>query len=371
MVACHSRRWPEDSSWMLSRPRLGAGGNEWRSEFYVRRVQARLASRSTNPQPGSWGRDAEELVLRYGWPVGWTRVRRGSSLIEEPSIIGHDPVPSFAFAPVEAMYDSLASAQDDAWDLTAHVAESRFAPHGVRRVARVGMQLARFRRGDSTLVVAAYRTTDDSLRTATSAVLAATLPDGATRSADADGESGVAALMLETPPALAGMEVEDSTTGTLARSRVLFRPAMPDSGLAVSDLLLFHVAEGAPESLPAALELAVAGDTMPRTRPIGVYWESYGVAEQGEALDVAVPVERIDHSWLRGVRQRLRMEDPDSPLRLRWSDARPSAPGEPLTRAISLDLANLSAGTYRISLALTRSDGTEARSAREIQLTDR
>jgi hypothetical protein len=65
------------------------------------------------------------------------------------------------------------------------------------------------------------------------------------------------------------------------------------------------------------------------------------------------------------------MEDPDSPLKLRWSDARPATPGEPLPRAITLDLGNLDAGKYRISLALTRADGTEARSAKEIELTDR
>jgi hypothetical protein len=369
--SCPERRAFEDRYWLLSRPRLGAGGNEWRTEFYVRKLQARLAQHSANPQPGSWGRDAEELLLRFGWPVAWSREQSGATMISEPNIVGHDPVPSFNFAPVEEMFDSLASAQDDAWDLRAKDAEARFAPRGVRRVSHVGMQLARFRRGDSILVVSAFSVDDDSLYEPTSTVLAVTLPDGSTRVAEASGSAGTAALMLESPPVLAGVEVEDSSTATLARSRALFRPPGRDSGLAVSDLLLFRVAHGAPESLTAALDLAVPGDTMSREKPIGIYWESYGVAEQGEALDVSVTVERIDHSWLRGVRQRLRMEDPDSPLKLRWSDARPAAPGEPLSRAITLDLGNLDAGKYRISLALTRADGTEARSAREIELTDR
>jgi hypothetical protein len=136
----------------------------------------------------------------------------------------------------------------------------------------------------------------------------------------------------------------------------------------VSDLLLFKAEDGAPEDVMAALERAFPGDTLYRERPIGVYWETYGVAEQGEALDVAVTVERIDRSWLRGVRQKLKLSDPDSPLRLHWSDARPTAGGEALSRAISLRLANLEPGKYRITMALGHGEEVAATASREIEL---
>jgi hypothetical protein len=138
--------------------------------------------------------------------------------------------------------------------------------------------------------------------------------------------------------------------------------------LTVSDLLLFHAEDGAPESVGAALEKAIPGDTIYRERPIGVYWETYGVADQGEALDVAVTVERIDRSWLRGVRQKLKLSDPDSPLRLHWSDARPTESGEALSRAISLRLANLEPGKYRITMTLSRADLVAATASREVEL---
>jgi hypothetical protein len=99
-----------------------------------------------------------------------------------------------------------------------------------------------------------------------------------------------------------------------------------------------------------------------------VYWETYGVAEQGEALDVAVMVERIDRSWLRGVRQKLKLSDPDSPLRLHWSDARPAEGGEALARAISLRLGNLEPGKYRITMALGHNEEVAATASREIEL---
>ena len=92
------------------------------------------------------------------------------------------------------------------------------------------------------------------------------------------------------------------------------------------------------------------------------------MAESGESFDVGVTVERIDRSWIRGAKQRLRLAAPDNPLRLRWNDARPTVAGEPLARAISLDLANQPAGKYRITVGLVRANGTVVSSEREIEL---
>jgi len=369
-LPCAERARVEERYWMLSRPQLGAEANEWRTEFYVRRAQARLAERAVNPQPGSWGRDAAELVLRYGWPVGWSRAQQPLYLTQNVSVIGHDPVPSFNFAPVEELLDTTATANDDAWDMKLHTAESRFAPRLVSRVAPVAMQVARFRRGDSVLVVAAHAATHDSLRTDATALLAVALADGTTRNAPAKGLVGTARLTIGSWPILAGVEVADTTTHTLARARVLMRTPERTGSLALSDLLLFRTSDGAPESVDAALERAVPGDTMSRSRPIGIYWETYGVAESGETFDVGVTVERIDRSWVRGARQLLRLAAKDNPLRLRWNDARPASPGEALNRAISLDLTNQPAGKYRITVGLIRVDGRIVASTREIELRD-
>ena len=369
-LSCAERSRVQDRYWLLSRPRLGAEANEWRTEFYVRRVQARLAERAVNPQPGSWGRDAAELLLRYGWPVGWSRVEQPLHLAHDVSVVGHDPVPSFNFAPDEALLDTTATANDDGWDMQLRTAEARFAPRLVSQVARVAMQVARFRRGDSVLVVTAHAASHDSLRADATTRLAVALADGTTISEPAKGPAGTARLMLASSPLLAGVEISDTTTHTLARARVLLGAPELTGGLALSDLLLFRVSEGAPESVDAALERAVPGDTLSRSRPIGIYWETYGVAESGETFDVGVTVERIDRSWMRSARQRLRLAAPDNPLRLRWNDARPATPGEALNRAISLDLTNQPPGKYRLTVGLIRADGSIVSSAREIELRD-
>ena len=370
-LSCDARASIEARYWLLSRPQLGRPANEWRTEFYVRRVQARLAEHGTTPQPGGWGRDAAELLLRYGWPVAWSRVPSSPYVVGPPSVIGHDPVPSFAFAPVVDLLDSLTVASDNAWRLQERLAESRFAPRLVHRVAPVAAQVARFRRGDSTLMVAAYSVRDDSIGRGADAALGATVRDGRTFSASMTDSARQARLMLPEPPMLAGVEVSDTLTRTLGRARVLFGVSPTTTGLALSDLLLYRSGESPPASLDSALAAAIPGDTVSRTKPVGIYWETYGASDSAESLDIAVTVERIDRSWLRGVRQKIRLADPDSPLKILWSDARPPEPGGAAPRTVSLDLANLEPGRYRLTVSLSRAQGVPASTSRELQLRER
>jgi hypothetical protein len=371
-LSCDARLPVEERYWLLSRPRFSQPANEWRTEYYVRRVQARLAEHAVWPLGLTWGRDRAELLLRYGWPVGWSRLQQADPRLgAEPSVVEHEAVPSFAFAPEEALLDTSATATDDAWDLRAKLAESRYAPRLVARVSPLSLQLARFRRGDSTLLVAAYAAADDSLGQGSRSTIGATLDDGTTVADSAGERTGHATLMLASAPRLAGIDVADTTTRTLARARALYSVPPRSNALALSDLLLYRPGESPPESLDSAIVVAVAGDTVARTRPVGIYWETYGVADAGEAFDVAVTVERIDRSWLRGARQRIGLADKDSPLRLKWNDARPPRAGAAVSRAISLDLANLEPGKYRVTVSLERPGGESTSSARVIQLRER
>ena len=370
-LPCAARAAVEQRYWLLGRPRLAATTNDWRTEFLARRVQNWLAERSSTPQAMSWGSDAEELLLRYGWPVRWGRVQRSSaSLTPEIGIIGHDPWPSFAFGPREELFDSLAVAGDDGWDPGARQSEARYAPAGVRRLTPVTAQLARFRRGDSTLVVAAYESRDDSLH-APAAQLAVALPDGRTRASGADSAShGVARLVVDAAPLLAGVELTDSASGTLARSRLLLAALPPAGTVALSDLLLYRAGEEPAELLDSALARALPEARVSRAEPVGVYWEAYRPADAGDSVEVAITMERIDAGFFRSVRQRLGIEEEDSPLRMHWTDARPVTGGVS-SYAVSLDLRNLATGRYRLSLAVTARGAPPAATSRELELVDR
>ena len=368
-MSCSAREMFARRYWLLSRPRLSAPANEWRNEFFARRVQGWIAARSRTPHNMTWGEDQEELLLRYGWPESWGRVRPSGalSMSGEPGIIGHDPAPSFVFAPREELLDTLAGASDDAWNVRSHLGESRYRPGSVRRVAAIAVQLARFRRDDTVLVVAAFASSDDSLLSPV-ARLAASVDDTVTIVGEARStQSGTSVVRLPRWPRLAGVEIADSASGTLARSRIAYAPALGDAHASLSDLLFYRVGREPATELDSALARAIPGDTVGRDRPLGMFWETYGRTTIGDSVDVAVTVERTDRSWFRATRQALGIADEDSPLRIRWSDAHGgSAPVAP--HAVSLDLANLPGGRYRVTLTVTPTDGAAARSSREFEL---
>ena len=368
--SCDERRALESRYWLLSRPQLSTAANEWQNEFNVRRVLTWLGERAATPHLLSWGNDAAELVLRYGWPVAWSRYATSSVGTTEPSIIGHDPSPSFAFAPGSWVSDSLKALPPDAWDLNAPRAEARYAPRLVRRVAGVAAQIARFRRGDSTLLVAAFAAADDSLRTPVATLGAAALDGVAALSTPDTSRVGSARVMLAGAPWIVGIELADTATRTLARTRFGFT-AVPDSArLSLSDLLVYRAGAEQAGSLDSALARAIPGDTVTRNRPIGLFWETYGLASDGETVDIAVSVERVDHGWIRSARQKLGLTPVDTPIRIKWTDARPPA-DRAAAHAISLDLENLDSGRYRVTLTLTPASGSAVATTREIALIDR
>jgi hypothetical protein len=371
-LSCADRTAVDTRYWALGRPRLASAANDWRSEFLSRRVQSWLARQSLTPQGLRWGDDAEELLLRFGWPVRWSRVERPfATLTPDVSVIGHDPWPSFDFGPREEMLDSTASSasDDDGWDLHSKQSTTRYAPRGIDRVIGLTTQLARFRRGDSTLLVGAFFIGDDSIR-APDARLAAALADGRTFVSAPDSTmSGTATLVLAGDPALAGVEITDSVSRTLARDRALYAPRA-SSGPALSDLLLYRGGADPPEGVDSALARAIPGSRVERTQPVGLYWEAYRADGESDSARVSITVERVDHGFFRSTFQKIGIAQDDSPLRLAWTDTRPVVGGVS-TYAVSLDLGNLAAGRYRVSLSITAADGAPLVATRDIELVDR
>ena len=370
-ATCAGRAAIESRYWTLSTPRFAAHANEWRVEFYGRRFVSSILKNARTPYRMSWGDDVDEMNLRYGWPIAWSRVQPQYIANDEPTIVGHDAVPSFPFAPrEELLVDSLTGAGDDAWQLVDRAAAARVSLSRLRHVVPAHAQIARFERGDSTLVVAAFGATDDSLRDA-HATLGAALGDGRLFAADGDtlpAHESRLRLVVPGTPLIAGVELADSVTGTLARSRMLYPVRTDSARRPLSDLLVFRFQGEPTPSLDSALAGAVAGESVLRDTPIGVYWETYGVSDQGDQVGTEVTVERIGQGFFHRARQRMGLADADSPLHIRWSDARVGISGV-AARAISLDLNTLASGRYRITLSLAPTGAPVTSSSREIELT--
>jgi hypothetical protein len=218
-------------------------------------------------------------------------------------------------------------------------------------------------------VVAAYAATDDSL-TARMGVFGVAADDGTIARSSADsGTVARARVLVKGTAYLVGVDISDTTRHTLARTRMTLVNAPDSSRLRVSDLLVYRAGEIPAASIDSALARAVPGDTVTRDRPVGFFWETYGVAPEGESIDLSLSVERVDHSWIRSARQRMKLTPVDTPIRIRWTDARPS-PDTGAGHAVSLDLNNLDAGRYRVTLTLTPLDGAAVSTMRELTLLD-
>ena len=59
--------------WQLSDPLYLVEGNDRLTEHWSRWTMASVRAQGRNPHGLSWGRDLEELMVRYGWEVGWER----------------------------------------------------------------------------------------------------------------------------------------------------------------------------------------------------------------------------------------------------------------------------------------------------------
>ncbi len=358
-AGCDDRAALNARLWWLAQPFYSMDANDRRTEHFARLTMIRIAENSVWPEVGAWGDDLRELMLRYGWPRWFERVR--PEVMSDPSyaIMGHDPQPSFAFFPDARLLDSAYAARPDDWNLQAFTAASRYAPAYVQTLEPARVALSRFRRGDSELVAAAYDVSGDSVlgRGRVRVALAVT-PDERQRFVgrrDSAGGSGGVAAAAPATPALASLELFDDSARAAARVRQGVVPLPRSPGLALSDILLFRPSGNPPRSLAEALPTAVPDATNADRGTIGLYWELYGALATGTALDVSLTIERTGVSWWQRARWALHLGGKDAPVSLRWRDV--ARPGDGvIPQTVAVDLSRLDGGTYLVRIAVGAGD---------------
>ncbi len=377
-LSCDERADFERRFWWLSKPLYAVSGNEMRTEFLARRTMSRLEQQARSAYNMSWGSDVEELLMRFGWPTWWTRDHPSSAASPAPpSIVGHEPTPSFFFHPTARLLDAQPwDARADDWDPRAKLPPARYAPAYAASFSDLQTQTAVFRRGDSALVVVTYEQPKDSLfnEGIAEAVLAIAAdertPMAVVRRNPPSDRLEPLALRTAWRPMLVSVELRSAKRRGFARARF---GVLPDdergkgtSRLQLSDLLLYSNADSNATSLDDLARYALGSGRITGGR-VGVYWEMYGVRPAGEPLGVMLTVERVGANWRTRAAERLGLARKATPLRVRWQEV-PKRDSGIATRAIVIDVGGLPSGRYRMQLMVTSDDGTTATSERVIEL---
>jgi hypothetical protein len=288
----------------------------------------------------------------------------------QPSITGHDVGVPFDFLPNLHALDHLGHIVSDDWHLDDARAASGYAPSYARSMHELPSQIAAFRRGDSTLVVAAWDARRDTTllgRHLDAALVLATDGEHAVMARRADaGVRGSLSAIGVVDSGVVSVELLAATERRAARTRIGVT-ARGGGRVALSDLLLYESAAASPNALDAVVDSALASDIVPGSRTLGVYWETYGLHPAGEPVKYTLTVEQIGVGWLRRTAERLHLTDPTSGLRIQWEEV-PQRVNGIAGRGVRVDLSRLRSGRYRMQLTASVSGEMPASVEREVEV---
>lgn len=353
----------------IAAPLYSVSTTDLLTEHLSRLTRARIAERSATTDGVSWADDQRELVVRYGWPRWYSRWEPEFDSGLQRSITGHDTGMPFDFIPSLHAVQHVSEATDDDWHLDEARAITGYAPSFAKSIHALPSQIARFRRGDSTLVFAAWDARQDtSLLGRTIDAALVVLDDSTTTISRLDSvrTRGHITLAAHADSGIISLELLAPKERRAARSRKGFVRRTSD-GITLSDLLLYASGDSTPTTLAAAADSALTSTEIVGVRPVGVYWETYGLNTLGKHVHYTLTVEEVEVGWMRRAAARVHLVDPTRELRIQW-DEHPLPSNGIAGRGVQLDLSQLRHGKYRIELAATPDDGPTATTNRVIEV---
>lgn len=351
-----ANRGPENARILrLAQPLWMLPGNDIQNELYARRTMSRIHSLARIPYDLQWGDDLLESQVRYGWPMSWSVQNGGVADPRPPSVIGHEPTPSYDFMPVvEAIGKPVGAVATD-WDPKRKKARMRYAPRYATGFGALPNQFARFRRGgDTTLVAGGYRLVRELEmgRAPYNAALTLDAFDGrAPVQVKKDSAGANSALLVPmTSPMLASLEVIAPTGKRAARVRQTVQPISRTAQL--SDYLLLQ--RGDPSVTPslernaaqAYGSLEIEGGTQ-----IGLYWEVYRPASPGAPLAVSIRATRLGASFMQRFGASIGLSKTLTPVSIKFNDN--GRPDGGAGRSIQINFPSVPAGDYQLTLLVS------------------
>ncbi len=354
--------------WWLANPLYMVPGNERLSEHLSRSVIERIYGESRRLDQVSWGDDNREIVLRFGAPRGWQRIRpAGGDPLAGRAIVTHYESHGREFSPSFEMMRAPEAIAPDGWKVNVPRARTQYRPGYATLFADLASQVAVFRRGDSALVVAAYELPADSVAASEpvrAAMVRATHERAPPRIAESrqTGRHGVMHAMMPAPDALISVEVLAAGSGRAARSRHgLLSADIARRGFGMSDVLLLEPGGAPPESLADAMRRVRGSLRASADAPVMLYWELYDLTELGE--DITFEISLREQRERGFVARTLGIGRSPAAVDMRW---REHVRGPLAPRGVEIRLGDLPPGTYTLEVVASRRGEGRARAVRTI-----
>ncbi len=393
--------------WRLSDPLYLVPGNDRLTEHYTRLVQVRMDEDAANPQGMDWGDDMAQALIRYGRPIGYSRSRTGPvgmqggrlDMQDTRQVIAHNAPGSRGFLFPEQFLKAPAEIPPESWVTAPRKAWTWYAPPYAPHFAELETQVARFRRGDTMLVVGAYKPApptpaervgspqkekprdefgrrggimnpfDHSRRSREPPKRDTTPPsvkivgpvetgfylvpvDGGP-AVDIRGSAPRGVLTLKAPQGryVSSLEVFDRQGKQAWRARQgVVQDSLVPGVPAVSDLMILKPGATLPASLDQAIPEARPGIRIEQGARFIVVWEVYGLHVQ-EPVGVTLGFTRGHPGFLQRVGKFMGILKPAQPVTVTFQDIAPTTV-QTVFRAVQLQLPKLDPGQYTLHLEL-------------------
>jgi hypothetical protein len=159
---CPARERMARRLFALAAPLYSVSATDLFSEHLARYTRTQIAEGAATTSGDYWADDARQLMMRFGWSLWYSQMTRSVMANAQPSVTGHDAGrPYYLFPSLRALEHPGLASEDD-WRLTDIHAPSGYATAAARSIHTLPYQLAAFRRGDSTLIVAAWDASKDT-----------------------------------------------------------------------------------------------------------------------------------------------------------------------------------------------------------------
>jgi tetratricopeptide (TPR) repeat protein len=348
----------EATYWWLANPFHMLPGNDRRTEHFARHVYDRLQDRARQTEGISWGADLRQLLVRYGTPAGWERIRPTGPSLDAGSILTRYRSGSRHFDPPLAYVRDPFGIGEREWDLKPRMSRTGYAPPYAAPVEPLEYLVTTARRADSVLVIAALRMEADSLgrRAEADAALVAwrdrDAPPLIQRSRTGE-RPAVLSTMLPAEPVLVSLEAVATDTARGGRERFALALAPPPPhGLSASDLLLFDEVDPLPADIEAALPAARSSLAVRAGERLGLFWELYGLSRADLPVAIDIRLVEADAGWLRRAAIRAGIVREHAPLSVRWLEE-PVLNDEIHPRSVVVEIPAVSPGSYVLQVTLT------------------